>query len=227
MLIEILDMDLRKGLFLVGAVHTKEQVKVTGYQLAHSLTCTNQCTNAKLHSTGLMIQMKDGEIVKYNVKPIDAKLKMAIRKYMQANPEKPVEKPKQVEEKVVKVEEVHTTNTRQAETTPVKPVERKTKPVAQVGSNGKTTIVNGVIKGKISDGTPKEEKIKIYHMGNFYNQKEICKKYGCEDVENFTRLYKLGYPLMMCLGKEKFNPDLKPVPREKQHDAYLRTLGQY
>lgn len=219
MLIKILDMDTRKGLFLVGAVNTGETIKVTGYQLVHSLTCSNECVNAELHNAGIFIKMENGEVVKYNVKPIDAKLKSAIRKSLASKAPivepKPVQKP--IEQRAVQSE------TKEA----VKQVQPK--PTVKVKAECKPANTNGVIRRQISDEPPgtREEKLRIYYMGTIYNSpKEICKKFGCTDIEKFIKLYKLGYPMLMCLGKEPFNPNLKVVPREKQHESYLRSIGQ-
>lgn len=234
MKIEILDMDLRKGLFLVGSPQTGEQLKVTGYQLVYSLTGVNECSNAKLHNTGIFIKLKNGEVVKYNVRPIDAKMKIAIKKYFTEHPElkesKPEQQPKQNVEKLKDTEEQSRKVLEQPKAIVNKP-EARIRPVIKSEHNKvEKEISSGLIKRQISDnknGLMKEEHIKIYHMGTIYSPKELCKKYGCADVEKFTRLYKLGYPLMMCLGKEEFNPNLKPVPREKQYDAYLKSTGQY
>lgn len=229
MLIKILDMDTRKGLFLVGAVNTGEQLKVTGYQLAYSLTSTNECVNAELHPAGLLIKMDNGEVIKYNVRPIDAKLKIAIKKYLASKNPAPVQTPVQAQSNKVNTPPV-TKEQVQPKVAPKRPVARV---VAETTSSpiealkAKKNITGGVIRQQITpgDGT-KEERIKIYYMGTIYNSpKEICKKFGCEDIENFTRLYKLGYPMLMCLGKEPFNPNLKVTPREKQHDAYLRSIS--
>lgn len=236
MLIKILDMDTRKGLFLVGAVNSAETLKVTGYQLAYSLTSTNECVNADLHATGLLIKMENGEVIKYNVRPIDAKLKMAIRKYLASKNPAPVSTPVQPQNNVVNkppVAKENVQNTAQAVQTKAAPKRPLARAVSDAASSpiesvkAKNNITGGVIRKQITpgDGT-KEERIKIYYMGTIYNSpKEICKKFGCEDIDNFTRLYKLGYPMLMCLGKEPFNPNLKVVPREKQHDAYLRSIS--
>lgn len=211
MLIKILDMDARKGLFLVGAVETGETMKVTGYQLAYSLTCTNECINAKLHSTGLFIKPDNGEVIKYNVKPLDAKLKMAIRKKL-------AETAPVVESKQINVNEVANVNTQvQQGAQTVKPkVRLKALPKATPASN------SGTNKPKMN----REEKLSIYYMGTlFHSPKEICAKYGCEDVTLFTKLYRQGYPVMMCLGKQPLDTNLKVSPREKQIDSYLKSTG--
>ena len=207
MLIKILDMNTRKGLFLVGAIETRETMTVTGYQLIYSLTCTNECVNAKLHNTGIFIKLENGEVIKYNVKPIDAKLKMAIRKKL-------AESAPVIEQPQIRVNEVP-----KMDKTAVKP---RVKPKAITKTNAGTT------KNKTVDigSKAKEDRLKIYYMGTIFNSpKELCNKYGCSDVESFTKLYRQGYPVLMCLGKQPLDTTLKVIPREKQIDSYLKSSG--
>jgi hypothetical protein len=196
MKIQILDMDLRKGLFIVGSLTTNERMTVTDYQLVYSLTGINDCINAKLHSTGIFIKNGNGEVTKYNVKNIDAKLKKAIRQYMAEHPD--VSAVKRAETNV-----------------------NKNKPVIR-------PKITSAQAAKIDTRQEeKEEQLRIYHMGNMYTPSGICKKYKCEDVANFTRLYKLGYPMKMCLGLERFDNTLKVTPRDKMMDAYAKSSGTY
>lgn len=208
MKIKILDMDLKKGLFLVGSLETGEQLQVTGYQLTYSLTCTNTCVNAKLHKTGMIILGDNNETIIYNVKPIDAKLKAAIRKYMNEHPE-PVKTP-------VQRKEIKQTSTESGVL--------RDRQVKNNCIDGKCNIRQRIVN---APQRYRDENIKVYYMGTLYTAKDICKKYGCDNIEGFVKLYKLGYPMLMCLGKEPLDKNLKVTPRDKQFDSYLKTTGQY
>lgn len=201
MIFSIIDMDKMHRNFIV-ADNNGNNMKVTGYQIVSVLANGSSCTNAKLTRDGFLLNA-NGTLIE--IKPqLDNNLRKIVNKIVQTD--------KEIRKAQIVEQAVNNAQPKAKCSVKVKPtaIVRKSESSSN-NSKSKTPIV----------GTRSE---KIYYNGNlYYSEAELCKKFGCEDINRFRELYARGYSIPVCLGLEQIDKNAPaPQPRYKQVDKMFK-----